>query len=154
MMDNPDVNMTYRHLGQHSNRPPDSKRYLSAFGRDVDVPDFEIDYHAPTRELFATGLGGRSVAKEQAEVKRARDAIMSFDAKGEKPNKKELFKALHWTYSGRGSAEADKWYEAALDAGYIRIAEGGKGREKLHEPGQASAPARFRLADGEGEELS
>jgi hypothetical protein len=76
MMDNPTVNMSYRHNGDHVGRPPDNHRYLKAFGRDVDVDEFEIDYDNATRRLYATGRGDRAATATEAWALKAYDAML------------------------------------------------------------------------------
>lgn len=57
MMDNPDVNLTYRHSGSQGGSAPDAKRYLSANGRIDQVPEFEIDFDVHCRQLQVTTSG-------------------------------------------------------------------------------------------------
>ncbi|WP_204807736.1 AAA family ATPase [Mycobacterium riyadhense] len=59
MMDNPDVNLTYRHSGAQGGAAPDSKRWLSANGRIEPIPEFEIDFSLSGRKLFATGSANK-----------------------------------------------------------------------------------------------
>ena len=45
---------------------PDSQRYFSAFGRDVDVPESEVSYDATTRALTIIGGSRKQTATEHA----------------------------------------------------------------------------------------
>ncbi|MFG1933032.1 AAA family ATPase [Mycobacterium sp. NPDC048908] len=81
MMDKPDVNMTYRYeigVGNHTDAPSDNKRYLSAFGRDVDVSEFEIGYNLRTRTLRATGGGSRAASAIDRYALKAYDTVVSY----------------------------------------------------------------------------
>lgn len=159
MMDKPDVNMTYRYQvgeGAYSDAPVDNRRYLSAFGRDVDVKEFELSYHEPTRILCATGRGTRFDAETDRQAERMHDVVVRAAGAGEKPNKGELFAALGWSIEGRASKQFGKWYRYAIDEKHYVKTEPGKGREVLHVPGEREPDWRFKL-DREpeiGEELS
>lgn len=81
MMDKPDVNLTYRYEvgeGAHTDAPVDNKRYLSAFGRDVDIHEFEIDYNIRTRVLRATGGGSRAASAVDRYALKAYDVIVEY----------------------------------------------------------------------------
>ena len=134
MMDNPDVNMTFRHNGYHGGVPPDDKRYLSAFGRDVEVDEFEIDYDRTNRFLFKTGGFGRVKTKTVAQARRAWAEVVRCDNTGVKPNKTKLFATLGWATTGRKAGECAQWYDHAISQHWIEVV-GGKGSEKLHQPG-------------------
>lgn len=61
MIGNPDVTVILRHGGRYGNAPPDNRRYLSAYGRDVDMAEVTIERDLATgvfREL--DGTGGRT----------------------------------------------------------------------------------------------
>jgi hypothetical protein len=80
MMDKPDVNITYRYMadeGSYTDAPTDRKRYLSAFGRDVEVPEFEIGYNIRTRHLRATGGGSRAESAVDRYALKAYDAVVA-----------------------------------------------------------------------------
>lgn len=148
MMDKPDVNLTYRYNvgeGSHTDAPVDSKRYLSAFGRDVDIPEFEVGYQPTTRRLRVTGGGGRMDAEAERQAQRMRDEVLRADAAGEKPNKGELYAALGWEPSGRGKAKYDRFYKYAIDQKQYVKTVAGKGREVLHLPGDGRPEWRFSV---------
>src|SRR5258705_2844778 len=71
MMDKPDVNTNYRYNvgeGAYTDAPVDNRRYLRAFGRDVDVREFELEYDTTTRMLYATGRGTRGDAEAERDA--------------------------------------------------------------------------------------
>lgn len=81
MMDKPDVNITYRYLadeGGYTDAPTDHKRYLSAFGRDVEVAEFEIGYNIRTRHLRVTGGGSRAASAVDRNALKAYDAVVAY----------------------------------------------------------------------------
>ena len=82
MMDNPTVNMTYRHNGDHADKPAGPQRYLKAFGRDVDVDEFEIDYFERTRRLLASGAGSRVDAAAKRWALECYDAVFAASSRG------------------------------------------------------------------------
>lgn len=148
MMDKPDVNITYRYnvgKGGHTDAPVDTKRYLSAFGRDVDAKEFELDFNTRARRLHATGGGGRGDAEAERQAERMLNAVLDADAVGEKPNKTELYALLGWEASGRGAAKFDRYYKHAVHEKRYVAMEPGRGREVLHVPGDGRPERRFRL---------
>lgn len=81
MMDKPDVNMSYRYEvgeGNYTDSPIDSKRFLSAFGRDIDVKEFEIDYNLQTRTLHATGGGSRAASAVDRYALKAYEVLVAY----------------------------------------------------------------------------
>jgi ubiquitin len=126
--------MTYRHAGEHGGAPPDDKRYLSAFGRDVEVDEFEIDYDRTNRSLFKTGGAGRVKTNTEAQARRAWAEVIQYDNAGVKPNKTKLFATLGWVTTGRKAAKCAQWYSHAIAQQWIEVVNG-KGNEKLHQPG-------------------
>jgi|SRR5215469_1355818 len=52
MLGNTDVNINYRHGGKLGEVPPDSYRYLSAFGRGVEVSEITVGYDKGTGRLY------------------------------------------------------------------------------------------------------
>lgn len=61
----------YTHDGDVNESPPGTIRYLKAWGRDVDVPQFAVDYDRPTRILsVAAGAGGRTVSRDDTQATR------------------------------------------------------------------------------------
>jgi len=142
MMDKPDVNIAYRYNvgeGTYTDAPVDNKRYLSAFGRDVDVGEFEVDYNTRTRKLYATGGGNRADAEMVQQATQAWEAVLLANQRGDDPNKGDLFDKLGWANTGTGSAKCQKWYRYAIEQGWITAdASAGKGKPIRHTTGTRS----------------
>lgn len=100
MMGAPDVLITYRHSGDDGQPPPDSRRWLRAFGRNVDVPSFEIAYAPDTHELFAHESGGAVV--DAQEERWAREAYNAARKAGTVLTSAELAAACGWPKRGGG----------------------------------------------------
>ena len=60
LQDWPDATWTYRHGGQHGQTAPDERRYLAAFGRDVNLSEVTLGFDSATRRLSVVGGGGRA----------------------------------------------------------------------------------------------
>ena len=77
MLGNTDVNLSYRHGGDLGGYPPDSKRYLSAYGRGVDLwPELTLDYETATGRLYAVeNAPGRESDKRDRLVDKAVEAV-------------------------------------------------------------------------------
>ena len=136
MGDNPTVNFAYRHSGDYNAlRPPDNKRYLSGFGRDTDVEEFELGYVDATRTLYVTGGGNRKDAAVVGDARRLWETLMQMCAtdKDARPNKGELFEALKWSMSGSGSTKCNAAYNYAVTEQWVTVVP--SGTSKLHEPG-------------------
>jgi hypothetical protein len=157
MMDKPDVNITYRYNvgdGTYTDAPVDNKRYLSAFGRDVDVREFEIDYNGRTRNLRATGGGGRIDAETERQAKRAWEVVLVANERGEKPNKGELFDKLGWPNQGAGATKCQKWYRHAIKQEWITAdASAGRGKPITHATGPRKPHEGWKVKlAGDGDE--
>jgi hypothetical protein len=116
MMDKPDVNMTYRYNfgeGVYTDKPIDKKRYLSAFGRGVDVDEFEIDYNAANRVLTATGRGDRMASEAERLAAEVRAEVLRCAAGNIRPNKTDLFEKVGWSLTGRQKPKYEAGYELA-----------------------------------------
>jgi len=73
MLGNTDANLNYRHGGDLGSTPPDSRRYLSAFGRGVDVKELTVDYDAGNGELF---VDDSAVGRSEARLERLIDKVV------------------------------------------------------------------------------
>lgn len=150
MMDKPDVNMSYRYNvadgGTYTDKPADTKRYLSAFGRGVDVDEFEIDYHGPTRYLFATGTGSRRDAEKVAKAERFWAAVVRLSADGNKPTKAGVYEELSWPTSGSPAKRYDAARKYAIAEGWVEVAPG-PGRSQLHSAGRNKPRGRGEKID-------
>ncbi len=152
MMDKPDVNVTYRYevgSGSHTDAPVDNKRYLSAFGRDVDVPEFEIDYSPRVRRLMVTGGGGRAETAAERYALRAYEAMVTYTntqhnkgVEGEiQLNAGDLSQKAGVSSTGQRSAEFTKGREMAVEREWL--VESKKGNSKLYSLG-TKVPDRHR----------
>jgi hypothetical protein len=137
LMDWADVIWSYRAGNDAS---PD-RRYLSAYGRDVNLPEVALDFDAAARSLAVVpGAGSRAADRRAALAIEAADAVNAhYGATGEPMTKTALEDAL-----ARGKA-ADKRtaIRVAVDEGWVRV-EPGANRSLLHYPGDES-PNRVRI---------
>ena len=136
MMDNPTVNVAFRHNGASGDLvAPDTKRYFKAMGRDVLVDEFELDYLPMTRRYYVTGGGNRIDAEMVELAKKGWHAVLLAGEKGEKPNKTDLFADLDWPNTGNGARKYNRAYKHALKQNWVEI-EPGKQGAKLHKLGR------------------
>ena len=140
MMGAPDVLVTYRHAGRHGGHPPDSKRSLSAIGRNVEVREFELDFDAATGELYATGSGTNRV-----EARRRKAAVGVWEhlqITAATLPKTALLDALGLASKGKGAAESGDVLDYAERQGWIVMVP--NGRAKLYSCGAATPPMAER----------
>ncbi|MDR3658505.1 MAG: AAA family ATPase [Mycobacterium sp.] len=117
MMGNPDVLLSYTHAGNLGEKAPSNLRYLSAIGRDVDLPSTEINWEADTNTLFCTNSGTTRVqAKSDVKARQVAVAVWESDA----PLKVgDLYAALGWHSGGTESKENARAVKRAVDKDYI-----------------------------------
>lgn len=147
MMGNPDVLIDYRHGGEHGELPPDSKRYLRAFGRRIDQPSITLDYNPATLEVFVDEDGGsREENQEKQLALRLWDALKK---SGGPLNQGDLFRAAGRKAQGKNSAKARAAIDYAQGQGWITVEEAGNA--KMHSIGRndpyADHRVRFNLRD-------
>lgn len=153
--DKPDVNMSYRYqvgIGDnHTDKPKDKKRYLSAYGRGgVDVTDFEIIFNGDTNLLRPTGSGStRKNAELEAQARRMYEEVSRiWNTNGNQEiNKTEVFNALGWARTGKGADRDGQYYQYAISRGWVKRRDGSKngtGKPWLHKPG-SPPPKRMKL---------
>lgn len=75
LQDWPDATWTYRHGGHHGQTAPDERRYLMAFGRDVNLAEVTLGFDAVTRRLSVIGGGGRAADLLAAAVERVCEEV-------------------------------------------------------------------------------
>jgi hypothetical protein len=144
MMDNPTVNMTYRHNGDHADKPAGPQRYLKAFGRDVDVDEFEINYVERTRRLYASGEGSRSDASEKRWALECYDALVDASNKGiPELNSGDLATACKVASTGRRSEEFRKGRELAVREKWVTMQT--RGNAKYYSLGTEIPMARLTI---------
>ncbi|RZL78261.1 MAG: hypothetical protein EOP32_22325 [Rhodococcus sp. (in: high G+C Gram-positive bacteria)] len=124
MKGNPDVTLMYRHGGKYGDRPPDSKRYLSAYGRDVDLLEITLNRDPETGVLFVDeSSSGRSEDKLEAVGLRLANAVWNKLPAGEewlsKGDAEKLLRA-----DNKDKRLAFGWCE---ERGYLRIVVGKRG---------------------------
>lgn len=130
MLGNTDANLGYRHGGKLGAMPPDSRRYLSALGRGVEVwPELTLDYESATGRLYAIeNAPGREADRSERLADKAVNAVA--EAGDWKLNNKALKEAI-----GGNSADRSKAIAAALKA--ERITSKVEGRETLYALGKS-----------------
>ncbi|MHB8188347.1 MAG: AAA family ATPase [Dermatophilaceae bacterium] len=131
LMDWADVIWSYR---AGNNASPD-RRYLSAYGRDVNLPEVALDFNASTRSLsLVAGAGSRTADRRASLAVKAADVVASHHATtGQPMNKTALEDAL-----GRGRSDVKRAaISEAAAAGWVRIEDGPR-KARLHYPGDES----------------
>ncbi|WP_267912402.1 AAA family ATPase [Mycobacterium intracellulare] len=117
MMGNPDVLLSYTHSGNLGDNPPNNLRYLTALGRDVDLPSTEIDWEPETNTLFCTNSGTTRVqAKSTVKAREAGVVVWNAD---DRLKTGDLYKRLKWRQDGRTATENARAIERAVAKGYI-----------------------------------
>ncbi|WP_431233771.1 AAA family ATPase [Mycolicibacterium psychrotolerans] len=117
MMGNPDVLLSYTHAGNLGETPPNNLRYLSAMGRDVNMPSTELDYEPDTNTLFATNSGTtRAQAKSDVKAQQAGVAVWEAD---DRIKTGDLYKRLNWRQDGATSKDNAAALKRAVQKGYI-----------------------------------
>lgn len=123
----------------------ETQRFLRAFGRDVDVDEDRLDYHAPTRTLRMAGVGSR--AQVRANAKLAELSVLVCRAAREEPGigVQQLTEAVRGMDDAPGfqNWEIGKAARWAQERGLLRIEPGGRGRRTAHyavEPDTPSNP--------------
>ena len=127
MMGNPDATLSYRHGGDLGTAPPagDSLRYLSAFGRGVDVPELTLDYEYGTGRLYALeDAQGRKADKSARHIDNVLDILAQY--KDWELNSSALREAV-----GGGNNDRNA-ISAAIKSGRIITKRGEDGKSVLH----------------------
>lgn len=151
MMDKPDVNIAYRYDvgdGGYTDAPSESKRFLSAFGRDVDVREFEIEYQVPTRYLYATGGGSRAASSVDRYALKAYDVMVGYTYEQAQQGNKEIAELNAGELSSKaGVAETSKQSGSFRQGREKAVADGWlvqrkKGTSVLFSLGDVTPPVR------------
>lgn len=156
MMGNPDALLEYRHSGDHGELPPDSKRYLKAFGRRVNQPEIRLDWDPATGELYVDeGGGSRADDRKRAMAVKAWSALKTAPADQLPMNQGQLLEAMGRRAKGKNNKDALDAIRYAEQCGWIAIDDGGTGKAKLHSLGP-SAPLNDQkfavtIGDDDGE---
>lgn len=134
MGDKPDMSMTLRYEpggdGNYTDAPADTKRYVSVYGRDVDVKEFEIDYDTTTRLYTATGGGSRVEQSGAVWALRIYDALVARAKRGDPAelNADELMVELRVPPTGRQSGDVRRGRNLAIERGWLMVRAQGKAK--------------------------
>lgn len=113
MLGNTDANINYRHGGDLGQAPPDSRRYLSAFGRGVDVPEMTLEFDRNSGQLYEiASASGREGDRLERGIDRAVAAVE--DAGNWVLNKTRLKNAMGGSNTGK-----DAVIEEAIRSGRL-----------------------------------
>jgi hypothetical protein len=124
------ASFTYRHGGNLGDSPPDDRRYLSGFGRGVDLrPEITLDYEPATGRLFRVDSAGRKGDQIMRLAYKAADAVAMHSGP---INSTKLKRAM-----GGRPASALEGIGMAVDDGLITETVGGPGKPTLYESGPA-----------------
>lgn len=113
---------------------PGSPRFLSAYGRDVDVPESQLAYDKQTRRLTLLG-GSRHDAKVQAAVDAVRELLSGSDGMSGRAIKHALLDSEH----SRDTIDAA--LRAGVQADQLHVIEGPR-RSKLYRSVRVSGSVR------------
>ncbi len=125
MGDKPDMSMTLRYEpggdGHYTDAPADTKRYISVYGRDVDVKEFEIEYDTGTRIYTATGGGSRAEQSGESWALRIYDAMVVRQKRNEPPdlNAEELMSEVGVPATSRQSGDVRRGRRIAVERGWL-----------------------------------
>jgi hypothetical protein len=122
----------------------DSQRFLRAIGRDVDLDEDRLDFHAPTRTLTLAGVGSR----KKAAATRKTDGLIVFVARAahQQPGAStaDVIRLIRDmddapTFQDRDVSKAAL---AAQERGFVRIVDNGPGKAKQHYPATVDSGPR------------
>jgi hypothetical protein len=146
MGDKPDMSMTLRYEpggdGHYTDAPADTKRYISVYGRDVDVNEFEIEYDSGTRLYAATGGGSRVQQSGESWALKIHDALVARRKRGEPPdlNADEMMAELGISPTSRQSADVRRGRRIAVERGWL--VQQNQGKAKLFRLGSVTPISR------------
>lgn len=143
LMDWADFIWTYRHAGKGIEVPPDSRRWLSAFGRDADERDIPLDFDASARWMRTVTDG---VSRAEGRLETLAQRAVAIVARAGRPLK-------------AGEVDADMGVDArmspkartyAVKRGWLKLSE--VGNAKLFDLGEES-PDYTRVDKSWGSEI-
>jgi hypothetical protein len=141
MMDKPDMSMTLRYEpggdGNYTDAPSSTKRFVSVFGRDVDIEEFEIDYDTSLRIYNATGGGSRITQSGESWALKIYDAMLARRKRGAgiDLSADDLMLEVNVAPTGRQSADVRRGRKLAVQRGWLD--ERTQGRAKLYRLGSS-----------------
>jgi hypothetical protein len=118
MMGNTDCNWSYRHAGGLGEMPPDNRRYLSAYGRGVELwPELTLEFDYDDGKLYTVdNTSGRHGDKIERGIERVIEAIR--EAGNGELNNSDLRNSITGT-----AADKSAFIKAALRSGRIEISK-------------------------------
>lgn len=117
---------------------PHSMRYVSAYGRDVDIPEGQLAYSADTRRLTLAG-GSRKDAKASAALG---DVLAALDQAGEPLTGKAIELALTHSEHTRDAVRRAVKLGIRIEAIHTQPGSRGAVMHQRAQTGQISSPAR------------
>jgi AAA domain len=125
----PDVVISYRHGGDLGTMPRGTRRYLSAFGRGIEIwPEVTLEFDPEWQRLYAVRGEGRSADKIMALAEKA--AVEVYTSNGKVMNAGELKAAI-----GGAPRYAVKAIRYAVERGWLSKEDLGTGKPTLYTPG-------------------
>jgi hypothetical protein len=137
LRDWPDVEWRLVRAKEEGKEDPAAPRYITAYGRDVDVPEVALAYEPNTRQLTIID-GNRQDAKTRAAVD---DVLAAVDASPEPLSRRAIERACHEAGSAAGRDTIRAAVSSALKSGML-IAEHGPRHATLHRRASQCASAR------------
>jgi hypothetical protein len=141
MQGNPDGLLAYRHGGDLGSFPPDSLRYLSGFGRGVDLSELTLDYKADTGQLYVVSdsPSQRDSDKMDSRARKAAEALALelTDSGDTELNAGEFDRLITGSKSEKVAVRV-----TAVRAGYV-VARAGSGHTKFYSPGEVLWVCRY-----------
>lgn len=134
IMGGSDANLAYRHGGDLGGYPPDNRRYLSGFGRGVDLPEITLDFDETTGRLYRLDNAPGRVADRNERLTDL--AVEAFLLSGkDEMESRELQSAI-----GKSPAKACASMKAAVQAGML--VKTPRGRKQIY-----SLPEKEKVAE-------
>lgn len=139
MMGNTDCNISYYHSGDLGSSPPNSLRYLSAFGRGIDQHEISLDFDKRTGRIFVVDGASRyrDILDRYIDL-----AVAAIEEAGQWVlNRTELKAAI-----GGHAGNRDKVINSAVSTGVIIARKDGKATVYAIPEEDAEHRVRIRLS--------
>lgn len=128
------------------NDEPNGSRYISAYGRDVDIPETQLAYNPETRHLRTAG-GNRS----NAAARRALDDILDYLEKSEEPLSKRNIASIMATETEHTQRAVRAGVGIGIHAGLITLEITSRSKHLLTRSALARQSALDELTQGASE---
>ena len=115
-------------------------RYLSAFGRDVEIDEDQLDYEPASRRLSLSGSGNRRQAKAETHQAVLLDAVVEVVGGNPGTSVTDLSQLLREAGHGHQRGEVSHALKTAVSRGLIRQVKGGR-NALLNYPIEAVVPS-------------